>query len=61
MLAENARPILYEQLLAWQITIKHSIDLANSVKPVETIEPDKFQKTIIVQVKKDAIKKDRKY
>lgn len=48
MLAENARLILYEQLLAWQITIKHSIDFTNSVKPVETIDTDKFQKQIIV-------------
>ena len=61
MWTENARPTLYGQWLAWQITIEHSIDPADGVEPVETMEPDKFQGAIVIQAKKDAIKEARKY
>lgn len=32
--AQNTRPTLYRQWLAWEITIEHAIDPADVVEPV---------------------------
>ncbi len=61
MWTENTRPTLYGQWLAWQITIEHSIDAADGVGPVVTMEPDKFKGRIIIQAKKHAIGEAEKY
>ena len=61
MQMENTKLNLYGQQLAWQITIKHLMDPVDRVEPVETMKPDKFQETIVIQAKKDAIKEARKY
>lgn len=54
---------LYGQWLAWQITVEHSIDPAEGVEPVETIDPSiVFRGDIIIECKKQALeaaKKDR--
>lgn len=57
---ENARPSLYRQSLALHITIEHSVDPADGVKPVESMEPDRFKGNIFIQAKKDAIKEAKK-
>ena len=61
MWTENARPALYGQWLAWQISIEHSIDPADGVEPVERMEPDRFKGKIFIQAKKDALEEAKKY
>ncbi len=38
MWTENARPTLYGQWLAWQVTIEHSVEPADGVEPVEFVK-----------------------
>ncbi len=57
----NTRPTLYGQWLAWQITIEYSINPADGVEPVATMEPDEFKGRIIIQAKKHAIEEAKKY
>lgn len=58
----NARPTLYGQWLAWQITIEHSVDPANGVEPVEVIKTGTcFEGKIIVENKKQALHEATKY
>ena len=61
MWAENTRPTLYGHWLAGQISIDHSIDLADGVEPVENMEVDRFTGKIVIQPKKEAIKEAKKY
>ena len=58
---ENTRPTLYRQWLAWQITIEYSIDPADGVEPVESMEPNRFKGKIVIQAKKNAIVEAKKY
>ena len=61
MWTQSARPTLYGQLLAWQITIDHSIDPADRLKPVEVIKPStNFIGKVIIDNKTQALKKSRK-
>ena len=61
MWTENARPTLYGHWLAWQITIGHSIDPADGVEPVETMEPGiRFKGEIIIEPKKEALEEAKK-
>ena len=58
---QNARPTLYGQWLAWQITIDHSIGPVDGVEQVEVIKPStKFQGEIIIECKKTSIKRSHK-
>lgn len=58
---ENTRPTSYRQWLAWQITIRHSIDLADGVEPVEIMEPGVgFEGKVIIEPKEKAIEKAKK-
>ncbi len=62
MWTQNARPTLYGQWRAWQITIEHSIDPANGVEPVEVIKTGTcFEGKIIVENKKQALHEATKY
>lgn len=62
MWTENARPASYGQWLAWQITIEQSIDPADGLEPVETIEPGiRFKGEIIIEPKERAIEEAKKY
>ncbi len=61
MWTENTRSTLYGQWLAWQITIDHSINPANRVEPVVTMEPNEFKGRIIMQAKKHKIEEAKKY
>ena len=52
---QETRPTLYGQWLAWQINIEHSIDPADGVEPVETINPDShFQGEVIMRCKTES-------
>ncbi len=58
---KNARPTLYGQWLAWQMTLDHSFDPADGVEPVEVINPGiNFQREIIIDCKKQALRKATK-
>ena len=61
MWTENARPTLYGQWLAWQISFEHAIDPADGVEPVEIMEVDRFSGKIVIQPKKNALEEARKY
>ena len=62
MWTQDARPTLYRQWLAWQMTIDHSIDPADGVEPVEDIEPGTcFQGEITIKCKKQALKEATRY
>ena len=62
MWSQNARPTLYGQWLAWQITIEHSIDPADGVEPVEVIKSGTcFEGKVIVEGKKQALHEATKY
>lgn len=59
---ENARPTLYGQWSAWQLTTEHSIDPANGVEPVPVLSPNfHFRKEVIRGDKEQALKETRKY
>lgn len=59
---QNVRPTLYGQWLAWQVTVEHSIDPAEGVEPVETMEPGNvFTGDIIIECKKQALQEAKKY
>ena len=61
MWTQNARPTLYGQWLAWQITVDHSIDPADGVEPVEIIKPStNFVGKVIIDNKTQALKEGRK-
>lgn len=57
MWTENTRSILFGQWLAWKVTIEHSIGPADGVKPVKTLEPDRFKGQIIIHTKKTRLEK----
>ena len=58
---QDARPALYGQWLAWQITIDHSIDPADGVEPVTIIKPGtNFQGEVAIGCKKQELKEARK-
>ncbi len=61
MWTENARPTLYGHWLAWQISIEHSIDPADGVEPVDTMEVNRFTGKIVIQPKKEALEEAKKY
>ena len=61
MWMKNTRPTLYGWWLAWQITIELSIDSIDDLKPVESIEPNRFKKKIVIQTKKNSIIEAKKY
>ena len=62
MWTQNARPTLYGQWLAWQITIEHSIDPADGVEPVEVIKSGTcFEGKVIVKGKKEALHEATRY
>lgn len=46
--------------MVWQITIEYSIDPVVGVEPVLSIETDKFEGRIIIQVDKHAIEEAKK-
>lgn len=59
---QNARPTLYGQWLAWQVTVEHSIDPAEGVEPVEMMEPGNvFTGDIVIECKKQALQEAKKY
>ena len=59
---QDARPNLYGQWLAWQITINHSIDPADGVEPVEAIKPGAiFNEEVIINCKNQALKEATRY
>lgn len=59
---QSARPTSYRQWLAWEITIEHSIDLANRVEPVEFIKTGTcFKGKIIIENKRQALDEATKY
>lgn len=61
MWSQNARPTLYGQWLAWQMTVNHSIDPADGVEPVEIIEPStNFSGEIIIDCRKQALREATK-
>ena len=61
MWTHDARPTLYGQWLAWQITVDHSIDPADRVEPVEILKPGtNFQGKIIIDCKKQPLKEATK-
>ena len=43
------------------MTIEHLINLVNSIEPVKSIKLNRFKEKIIIQAKKDVIKKVKKY
>ena len=58
---ENARPTLYGQWLAWQITIDHSIDPAEGVEPITILDSyNTLQPEVIIKSKKEAMAEARK-
>lgn len=58
---ENARPNLYGQWLAWQITTDHSIDRAEGVEPVTHLASyNSLEPEVIIKSKKEAIEEARK-
>ena len=61
MWTKNARPTLYRQWLAWQISFEHAINPADRVEPVEIIEVNRFSEKIVIKPKKNALQKVRKY
>lgn len=61
MQIENISPTLYGQQLAWQTIIKYSIDPTDNIKPVKSIEPNRFKEKIVIQVRKKAIVEAKKY
>ncbi len=61
MWTENARPTLYGQRLAWQISFEHAIEPADGVEPVEIMEVDRLSGKIVIQPKKNAFEDARKY
>lgn len=61
MWAENTRSTLYGQWLAWQLTVKNSIDLANGAEPVPVISSmSYFKNKVIIVNKEQAFKETRK-
>ena len=61
MWTQNARPTLYGQWLAWQMTVDHSIDPADGVERVEIIKPStSFVGKIIIDNKAQALAEARK-
>ena len=58
---ENARPTLYGQCLAWQITTDHSIDPAEGVEPVTKLDSyNALQPEVIIKSKKEEMEEARK-
>lgn len=47
--------------LAWQISFEHSIDPADGVEQVETMEIDRFSGKIVIQPKESALEEAKKY
>ena len=58
---KNARPALYGQWLAWQITLDHAISPAEGVELGELVEYiAKFERQVVIEAPKDALEKAKR-
>lgn len=58
---KNAWPTFYKHWLDHQISFQHSIEKADGVELVKTIEIDRFSEKIVIQSKKSVLKVEKKY
>ena len=59
---ENSKPKLLGHLLAQQIASNHSIDLADGVEPVQSLQSAAYFKgKIFIEEKKKALEESRRY